>query len=288
MKMKLVVEQQRNQNHDKMCRRINFGIIGYGKMGSSLIRGAIKSGLLYAPSIKIFDMDSAKAEIARKDGLNPVNSLAEVSYSEAILIAVKPKDMPELLDTLKPLISATKPLIITIAAGIRLETYASRLGEGARVVRVMPNIAASVNEAASVYVLNKWVSTTDATFIDALLNSVGRAFKLQDESMIDAVTGISGSGPAYFFYMMKALEAAGKKVSLPEDLVHVLVAQTCKGSGALALGSDLSQDQLITMVASAGGTTEEALKVMDAKGLSATMIEAVVAAIEKSKKMSRS
>ena len=269
-------------------KQISFGIIGYGKMGSSLVKGAINSGLLSAHLIKVFDMDSVRGDIARKEGLAPVSSLAGVAVSDAILIAVKPKDIPTLLDSLKPLVLVSKPLIITIAAGVRLETYSSVLGEGVRVVRAMPNIAASVNEATSVYISNKWARESDIEFVAALLGNVGKTFRLSDESMVDVVTGISGSGPAYFFYMMKALETVGKKMGLPEDLVRILVAQTCKGSGTLVLESGFTQEQLIAMVASPGGTTEEALKVMESRGLSATMIEAVVVAIEKSKKMSHS
>ena len=277
-----------HQKKSQSKKQPSFGIIGYGKMGSSLVKGAIKSGVLSAPLVKAYDMDCAKLELARKDGLSTAGNLADVACSDVILLAVKPKDVPGLLDMLKELVPSGNSLILSIAAGVRLSTIEEKLGEGTRLIRVMPNIAASVNEAASVYVPNKWAKDSDVDFVGGLLGRIGKAFKLPDESMIDAVTGISGSGPAYFFYMMKALETVGKRVGLPEDLVRILVAQTCRGAGTLVLESEFTQDHLMAMVASPGGTTEEALKVMESKDLSSIMIDAVVAAIEKAKKMSRS
>jgi pyrroline-5-carboxylate reductase len=269
-------------------KRASFGVVGYGKMGSSLIKGALNSGLLSLKRTKVYDLDRARVELAKRDGLITVDSLAGIAGSDAILLAVKPKDTPKLLDELRSLIPAGKSLFISIAAGVKIASMEAGLGEGSRVVRVMPNIAASVNEAASVFVPNRWASESDIAFATALLEGVGVAYKLKDESMIDAVTGISGSGPAYFFLMMKALEDVGKKSGLPGDLLRSLVSQTCRGAGALALRSSDSFDQLIRSVASPGGTTEEALRIMDSKGFSQTVIDAVVAAIEKSKKMNYS
>jgi len=267
---------------------MTFGIVGYGKMGSSLVKGALNSGLLSAKSTKVYDLDGARIEFAKRDGLLIVDSLARIAGSDAILLAVKPKDMPKLLDELKALVPAGSALFISIAAGIKIATMESRLGEGSRIVRVMPNIAASVNEAASVFVPNRYAGASDIKFATSLLEGIGVAYRLDNESLIDAVTGVSGSGPAYFFLMMKALEEAGRRSGLPDDLIRSLVSQTCRGAGTLALRSKDSFDQLIKAVASPGGTTEEALRVMESKGFSQTVIEAVVAAIEKSKKMNYS
>jgi len=267
--------------------KMSFAVIGYGKMGSSLIRGAIKSGLITPGDTKVFDTDDERADFARKDGLVVVERLEGIAGSEAVLLSVKPKDMGELLDKLKSIIPVGSSLFISIAAGVKITSIESKLGQGSRVVRVMPNIAASVNEAASAFTANRWVKDADLLFIGSLLKGVGLAYWLDSEEMMDSVTGISGSGPAYFFKMMKAMEEAGKKAGLSEKLARSLVAQTCKGSGSLALQSDQSFDQLISAVASPGGTTEEALKVMDSKGFSETVTGAVSAAIEKSKRMSR-
>lgn len=265
-------------------KKISFGIVGYGKMGSSFIKGALNSGLLSIKNTKVYESNSARIEAAKKEGLCIVESLAGIVGSDYILLAVKPKEMPNLLCELRALIPTGKALFISIAAGIKIAWMESKLGKGSRVVRVMPNIAASVNEAVSVFVPNRWAKASDIKFVISLLESIGVAYRLDNESVIDIVTGISGSGPAYFFLMMKALEDVGKRSGLSDDLVRLLVSQTCRGAGTLALRSNNSFDQLIKSVASPGGTTESALKVMESKDFSQTVMEAVIAAIDKSKK----
>ena len=267
--------------------KMNLGIVGYGKMGSSLVKGAINSKLLKAAGISVCDADMSRIEQAKKDGLISVDGLKGIVRCDAILLAVKPKDMHSVLDELKCLAPPDEKLFISIAAGIKISTIESRLGGSPRVIRVMPNIAASVNEAAVVYIPNRWARAEDINFVESLLKGVGLAIRLDDEAHIDAVTGISGSGPAYFFLMMKAIEAAGRKSGLPDALLRPLVAQTCRGAGAIALQCDTSFDNLISNVASPGGTTEEALKVMESEGFSRIVVDAVSAAIEKSQKMSR-
>lgn len=266
-------------------KKKSFGVVGYGKMGSSLVKGALNCSLLSTKNTIVYDLNGARIEVAKREGLYTVESLAGIVGSDSILLAVKPKEMPNLLYKLKALIPAGSALFISIAAGIKIASIESKLGEGSRVVRVVPNIAASVNEAVSVFVPNHWTRASDIKFVASLLKGIGMAYRLDNESMIDAVTGISSSGPAYFFLMMKALEDVGKRSGISDDLVRSLVSQTCKGAGTLALRSNDSFDQLIKSVASPGGITEKALRVMESKGFSQTVIEAVFAAIEKSKKM---
>jgi len=266
-------------------KKKSFGVVGYGKMGSSLVKGALNCSLLSTKNTIVYDLNGARIEVAKREGLYTVESLAGIVGSDSILLAVKPKEMPNLLYKLKALIPAGSALFISIAAGIKLASIESKLGEGSRVVRVVPNIAASVNEAVSVFVPNRWTRASDIKFVASLLKGIGVAYRLDNESMIDAVTGISSSGPAYFFLMMKALEDVGKRSGISDDLVRSLVSQTCRGAGTLALRSNDSFDQLIKSVASPGGITEKALRVMESKGFSQTVIEAVFAAIEKSKKM---
>jgi pyrroline-5-carboxylate reductase len=272
----------------KRMNKMSLGIIGYGKMGSSLVKGAINSKLLKAADVSVCDADSSRTDLARREGLNSVDGLKGIIGADAILLAVKPKDMHSVLDELKELASPDQKLFISIAAGVKLSTIEARLGGRPRVIRVMPNIAASVNEAAVVFIPNRWADAKDIAFVESLLKGVGLAIRLDEESHIDAVTGISGSGPAYFFLMMKAMEEVGRRFGLPDTLVRSLVAQTCKGAGALALQCDTAFDHLISNVASPGGTTEEALKVMESEGFSKIVVNAVSAAIEKSHKMSKS
>jgi len=263
----------------------SFGIIGYGKMGSSIVKGAIKSALFDPSNVMVYDLDPPRVAAATTTGLRVVKSLDEMAGCSQLLVAVKPKDVPALAERLKSMMPMRDVLVISIAAGIKLSNLESRLGVDARVIRAMLNIAAAVAEAASVYVANRNATKQDITFASKLLNGIGVAYLVEDESMMDAVTGLSGSGPAYFFYMMRALEEVGRRSGLPAPLVRSLVSQTCKGAGAMAASSPEPFDQLIRFVASPGGTTEEALKVIESKGVSSAIIDAATAAIEKSKRM---
>lgn len=266
---------------------MRLGVIGYGKMGSSLVRGAVASGLLKPGDVRVMDLDGQRRDAASRDGLVPVASLGDLSGCRAVLLSVKPKDFSSLFSQIRASLDPEAPLFVSIAAGLSLDTLAEGLGGGARIARVMPNLPASVNEAASVYVLNRCATKKDREFMERLLTGVGKAYELEDEALLDAVTGVSGSGPAYFFLLMGAIEAAGIRSGLPKGLARSLVAQTCRGSGTLALGSDKGMEELIRAVASPGGTTEEALRVLESKGFSSSVAEAVAAAIEKSRKMAR-
>ncbi len=262
-----------------------FGIIGYGKMGSSILKGALKSALFDPSEVTVYDLDPSRRTEAAATGIKTVNSIEEVANCSQILVAVKPKDVPALAERLKAIISKGRTLVISIAAGVKISNLESRLGEGTRIIRVMPNIAAAVGEAASVYVANRNATKQDIAFASKLLNGIGVAYQLEDETLIDTVTGLSGSGPAYFFYIMRALDEVGRRSGLPAPLARSLVSQTCKGAGALAAASSEEFDRLIRFVASPGGTTEEALKIIDAKGVSSAIIDAATAAIEKAKRM---
>lgn len=264
---------------------MRLGVVGYGRMGSSLVRGALRSGLLKPEDIMVVDLDKGRKAAAIKENLMVVAGPTDLAGVDAIILSVKPKDFPGVMKQIREALDPTLPLFISIAAGIRLATLEEGLGKGARIARVMPNLPASVNEAASAYVMNKHASNKDRHFVVRLLSGVGKAFELEEEDLLDAVTGLSGSGPAYFFLLLGAMETAGIKAGLPRKLARSLAAQTCRGSGTLALMSDLSMEELIRAVASPGGTTEEALKVLESRGFSSAVTDAIVAAIEKSRRM---
>ncbi len=275
----------------KKSGKLKVGVIGYGKMGLSLVKGALKSGTLSKEHVIIYDSDEKRSSLAREEGLKTADSLSEFASCRVIILAVKPKDIPLLLEDLKNIIKKTpdpKPLVVSIAAGVRLSYLAATLGEDSRLARVMPNIAASVNESVSVVVPNNKTTEEDLKLIKSTLEGVGLVFMLTDESLLDVVTGISGSGPAYFFFLMKVMEEVGRKYGLDEKLVRIIIAQTCKGAGEMALISKEPLEQLISAVASPGGTTEEALKIMNSRGFQTIISDAISAAIEKSKKMAYS
>ena len=265
-----------------------IGLIGYGKMGSSLALGGIKSGAIRKESMIVYDQDRERANVAKKFGLKVASSLAEIFESEALILAVKPKDLPALLQDNRSKIVEKSPLLISIVAGIRVKHMLSFLGNAPlRVIRVMPNIAAAVNEAMSAFYANEFVNKDDVAFVESLLSSVGKSIRIESEDELDTITGISGSGPAYFALMMNILEKVAVDKGLSEDMARVLAAQTCRGAATMVLSGGCSPLDLIKMVASPGGTTEEALRVMDAKGFSEIVGEAVSAAIEKSRRMNR-
>jgi pyrroline-5-carboxylate reductase len=266
---------------------MRLGVIGYGKMGASLVKGGLRSGIFKPEGISVVETDGWRQETARADGLKTVGSLAGLSPCGAILLSVKPKDFPTLLEQVRSSLDPAKHLFISIAAGVTLASLEEGLGSGSRIARAMPNIPASSNEAASVYVMNGHATARDRRFVKRFLDSVGKSYELEDEGLVNSATGVSGSGPAYFFLMMGAMESAGVSAGFPRELARSLVAQTCRGAGTLALESSLSMAELTKAVASPGGTTEEALKVLESKGFSAAVAEAIAAAIEKSKRMGR-
>uniref|UniRef100_A0A7C3ESV2 Pyrroline-5-carboxylate reductase n=1 Tax=Candidatus Methanomethylicus mesodigestus TaxID=1867258 RepID=A0A7C3ESV2_9CREN len=269
-----------------MVRKL--GVIGYGKMGSALVDGAIKAGVLSAEMTGVYELSPERQVAAQKAGLSLLSDLGELQNYDSILLAIKPKEIPKILDRLKYCTVEGKVHYISIAAGIKINTYLSRLGQNARVTRVMPNIAASVNQAASVYIHSKAVTKADRKFVSSFLKGVGMAISIEEEALIDTITGISGSGPAYFFLLMDIMVKAGVDAGIPEDLARELVSQTCLGAGSMARESSDRLVDLIRAVASPGGTTEEALKVMESRGISKIIYDAIVAAIEKSKKMNYS
>ncbi|MEM2128395.1 MAG: pyrroline-5-carboxylate reductase [Candidatus Methanosuratincola sp.] len=266
-----------------------IGLIGYGKMGSSLVLGGIKSGAVQKDSIIVYDLDSERSNIAKKHGLKVANSMGELLGSDALILAVKPKDLPPLLQENRRSLVEKSPLIISIVAGIRVERILSFLGNAPlRVVRVMPNIAAAVNEAMSAFYADGSVTKNDVAFVKSLLTGIGKSIRVEKEEDLDTITGISGSGPAYFALMIKILEKVAVEKGLREDVARMLAAQTCRGAAAMVLDGGYSPVDLIKMVASPGGTTEEALRVMEGKGFSEIVAEAISAAIEKSRTMNKS
>lgn len=263
-----------------------IGIIGFGKMGSSLILGGIVSGAIKKENLLVYDSDQERAKLAEKEGLKIASSLEEVSSSDVLILAVKPKDLPGVLNEITSFMNDSK-LLVSIVAGIRIDKISTMLNlKKIKLVRVMPNIAAFVNEAASAYCASSNVTEKDLVFVRSLLSGLGRAVMVSNEDELDVITGISGSGPAYFALMMSALEKVAISNGLSEEISRMLVAQTCRGAATMVL-SGISPEELIKMVASPGGTTEEALKILASKGFSQTISEAVSAAIEKSKAMNR-
>jgi pyrroline-5-carboxylate reductase len=262
-----------------------IGFIGGGKMGEALINGILRAGLSSSDKIMVSDVDKKRLQILEKEaGIKTTQDNKKItSDSDIIILAVKPNMMGNVLDELNSEITS-KHLIISIAAGVPLSFMESSLNEGCRVVRVMPNTPCLVGETAAGYALGKNATQADGKLVGQLLDAVGKSFLL-DEKHLDAVTGLSGSGPAFIYVVIEALADGGVKMGLPRDVAITLAAQTAFGAAKMVLESDTDIGQLRDSVTSPGGTTIEGLHALEKGGLTNVLIDAVVAATKKSKSL---
>jgi pyrroline-5-carboxylate reductase len=264
-------------------RRIGF--LGGGAMAEALAGGLIAAGL--APDrIRAADPDPARRkhlEEALGVSTTADNALA-AEDADAVVIAVKPGVVVSALDALGA--SQPGPLWISIAAGIPLASLAWPLPPGARIVRAMPNTPALVGAGATAICGNEHASHADLELATALFESVGMCWTAPSESLLDAVTGLSGSGPAYVFVFLEALADAGVRVGLPREAAARLAGQTVLGAAKLACESGRHPAELKDQVTSPGGTTIAGLERLEAGGLRAAVYEAVAAATARSKELS--
>jgi pyrroline-5-carboxylate reductase len=222
----------------------------------------------------------------RKPGLRAVGSTSEISETpEIIVLAVKPQTMDAVLPDLKRFADEGS-VFLSIAAGKTLKYFASHLGAAAKVVRAMPNTPAAVRQGITVACAAKGVSAAEKKRCQQLLEAVGEALWVEDEALMDPVTALSGSGPAYVFLLVEAMAAAGAKLGLSADMAMQLARATVAGSGELLKQSSEPAQQLRVNVTSPGGTTAEALKVlMAADGIQPVFDKALAAASRRSKEL---
>jgi pyrroline-5-carboxylate reductase len=259
-------------------------LIGAGKMGSALLSAWLRAG--YKPSsITVLESDTAHLKSLSAEGVHRIASLSELtSAPDCILLAVKPQSM----DVLLPLLAqkcGNKPLYISIAAGKTLLYFAKHLGNAA-VVRTMPNIPAIIGKGISALIANVKVSNEQKQLATSLLAAAGETVWLEDESLMDAVTALSGSGPAYVFLFAEALVEAGMSQGLSRDTCEILALYTIHGSAELAFKSKDSLSQLRKNVTSPGGTTEAALSVLMKNDVLKSIInDAIAQAVKRSKEL---
>lgn len=258
-----------------------IGFLGAGKMATALARGWIQAGLASADRLCASDpLSQARADFTRETGAPALADNAEaVRQADVVVLAVKPQTLSALLPEVRPHLAA-RHLILSIAAGCTLARLASELGPDRRLVRVMPNTPCLVGASASAYASAN-ATAEDVALVDRLLRSVGLAFALP-ERLLDAVTGLSGSGPAYVFVIIEALSDGGVKMGLPRDVATQLAAQTVFGAAKLLLETGQHPAALKDMVASPGGTTIAALHALEEGGLRSALIDAVQAATRRS------
>ncbi len=270
-----------------MIDNVRFGFIGGGNMAEALLKGLISGLDVKAACILATDVVPARRQYLETTyGIRTTvaNGVA-VEQSEVIILAVKPQIIPLILDEIAPSITPEK-LVISIAAGITLQTLQQALAPGRRVVRVMPNTPALVLAGAAGISPGSAATPQDIALVERIFNAVGRAVVVSDD-MMDAVTGLSGSGPAYVFALIEALSDGGVLVGLTRQMATTLAAQTVLGAAKMVLETGKHPGELKDMVTSPAGTTIAGMHALESSGLRGVMMEVVRRATDRSAALGR-
>jgi len=271
-----------------MESNLAVGFLGAGKMASALASGWVRAGITCPDKLMASDVSAAAREAfthttgGSSTGFNP----DVIQFAPVVVLAVKPDQVAGVLREAAPHVTENH-LIISIAAGVTLAQIEGALPDGSRVARVMPNTPALIGASASAFALGRAATGADGDLTLRLFSAVGLALPVK-ESLLDAVTGLSGSGPAYAYLMIEALSDGGVAAGLPRDAATKLAAQTLFGAAKMALETGLHPGALKDMVTSPGGTTIEGIHELEKGGVRAALINAVRAAAEKSRKLGQS
>jgi len=264
---------------------LSVGVIGCGNMGSALARGMVEARLLPARRIAGYDADASKVlRLSRALKIKAARSIREAAACSVVLLAVKPQQMGEVLAEIRPFLGH-RPLLVSIAAGVRTGWIERRAGRGVPVVRVMPNTPALVKKGISAITAGRSAGARHRVIAEKIFGSVGETVRVP-ERLMDAVTAVSGSGPAYFFYLMEQMASAGRQLGLPAGTAKRLAAVTARGAARLATCGGEDPAAFRKKVTSKGGTTEAAFKVFERKGLGKILQEGIRAAARRAKELS--
>ncbi len=268
-----------------MAAKSSIGFLGAGKMATALAKGFLKAGLVAPNKLIASDVVKAAREqfAGETGGSIAADNLGVVIAARVIIIAVKPAQVAGVLNEIHSALTK-EHLLVSIAAGVTLAKLESLAPAGTRVVRVMPNTPALIGAGASAFALGASASAEDAALVKDLLSAVGCACQVA-EPLLDAVTGLSGSGPAYVYQMIEALSDGGVAAGLPRDIATRLAAQTVLGAARMVLETGMHPGALKDQVTSPGGTTIEGLHELEKAGVRAGFMNAVRAAAEKSRKL---
>jgi pyrroline-5-carboxylate reductase len=263
---------------------MKLGFIGCGKMATALVQGAVHSGAIAPQDLFLSDQFRDLAEkLARDTGGSALPGNAEVAEAaEALVLCVKPHDALAALRMLSPALGGK--LIISIVAGLPLSVLQEAAGSAARIIRVMPNTPALIHKGASAYALGSGATDADAAAVEKLFGAVG-VIRRVPEKMLDVVTGLSGSGPAFVYLMIEALADGGVLMGLPRPLALELAAQTVSGSAEMVLQTGQHPAILRDAVTSPGGTTIAGLEALEAAGARSAFLSAVRAATERAREL---
>lgn len=264
--------------------RYRLGIIGTGVMGRALLNAAVSDGVVEAQDVIASDVSPSCRTDAERIGCYATDDNREVvTRAEHILVAVKPQVIDEVLADLREDLRRGQ-LLISIAAGVSIERIRESVGQGPSLVRVMPNICCTVGEAASAYAVGRGVTAQQRSFVEELLAAAGEAVEVE-EPLLDAVTGLSGSGPAFVAVFIEALADGGVKAGLSREQAQRLAAQTAIGAARWVLENEECPARLKDLVSSPGGTTISGVAALEDRGFRGAVIEAVVAAAERSREL---
>ncbi len=265
---------------------MKIGIIGSGNMGSAIIKGIVNNNLTDSTNIYVYDKDSTKTTKLKEElGINVSPIIKDlINNIDILILAVKPNVSRDIFKEIKDYV--TNEVIISIMAGITINTIENSLESDKKIVRVMPNTPALVNEAMSGFSINKNITDKDLEEVQSILNSFGKA-ELIDEALMDVVTGISGSSPAYVFIMIEAMADAAVKEGLSRDKAYKFISQAILGSAKMVRDLHIHPGELKDMVTSPAGTTIEGVKALEENNFRYALMEAVKKATKRSRELGK-
>jgi pyrroline-5-carboxylate reductase len=267
---------------------MKVAIIGGGNMGVTYAKAFVRAGLLVPNDILIVEkLEEKRLQLQKENIGNVIDDItSDIANYDVLIAAVKPQDFAVMA---KQLVHDMKPsqLVLSIMAGIPMSVIATQLNGHANIARAMPNTPAQLGVGISAFVVNDNVTETNIALVKKMLATTGEAIFMKDENLIDAVTAMSGSGPAYFYYIIKNMIEAGVKIGLDEATSAQLAKETMLGSYQMMKNSSLNLDQMIAMVASKGGTTEAALNTLNELHVGENIQKAIQAAEHRAKELSK-
>ena len=263
---------------------LKIGVVGAGNMGQAIVRGLVEKSV-YPQNISIFDIDQKKLNTIKKEAHVKVakSNRQCVSLSDVVILAVKPQLLKEVIEDISTVVERDT-LVISIAAGVSIGKIESFFKKPVSLIRVMPNMPALVGAGMSAFSLGKHATPKHRKIAEGVLSAIGEMV-LVPEKMLDLVTAVSGSGPAYFFLLAEKMIEAAYEMGMKVDVAKKLVYQTAFGSGKVMMDSQEDPEILIERVASKGGTTEAALKVFQKQGFGKVILDAIKAADKRSKEL---
>lgn len=263
---------------------MKLGFIGAGNMGSAIIGGAVSAGIVNGADITVSDRDVEKLDALKtKYGINTVTDNSSCTACDIVFLCVKPNVLADVINEISGETNADT-VFVSIAAGQSTEKIANLFGEPVKVVRVMPNTPALVGEGMSAVCINSNVDEDELNVVLGILRSFGKAEVVQ-EKLMDTVTAVSGSSPAYVFMFIEAMADAAVKGGMTRDMAYTFAAQSVLGSAKMVLETGMHPGALKDMVCSPGGTTIDAVAVLENEGMRNAVMKAMEACIEKSKSM---